>query len=176
MTNTTQNSTKIRSAAGVCEKNVPSGKSTPRRRLRSGALHSTSSVARSPNFKSKMPPNHYKTWFFQTLIKKNPNLHFFRGGRVFRKHRYSMSSSSLHQYWRWGPGGDYTSCDIILRWAFISQTPDSDFSYHRIFTYSRDSWKCVILCFCQLNTSCIPVEYQLNTSWIPSWKPPRVDF
>ena len=48
---------------GVREKNMHSGNSAPRRPLRSGALHSTSSSARSPNFKSKVPQQHYKTPF-----------------------------------------------------------------------------------------------------------------
>ena len=46
--------------SGACEKNAPSGKSTPRRPLRSRALHSTSFFARSPNLRSKVTQNYKK--------------------------------------------------------------------------------------------------------------------
>ena len=54
------------------KKNMHSGNSTPRRLLRSGALHATSFFARSPNFKSKMTQNHYKTAFLQTFENLEP--------------------------------------------------------------------------------------------------------
>ena len=48
-----------------------SGNLTPRRFLRSGALHSTPFFARSPNFKSKMAQNHDKTSFLEKFEKQN---------------------------------------------------------------------------------------------------------
>ena len=46
-----------------------SGNLTPRRPLRSGALHSTSFFARRPNVKSKMAQNYHNTWFFKNVEK-----------------------------------------------------------------------------------------------------------
>ena len=43
---------------GVCEKNIPSGNSSPRRFLRPGALHPTCNFARSPNLRSKVAQNY----------------------------------------------------------------------------------------------------------------------
>ena len=49
------------------------GNSTPRRFLRSGAQHSTSFFARSPNFKSKLVQHHNKTTCFETFEKSEKN-------------------------------------------------------------------------------------------------------
>ena len=62
------------------KKSVPSGISTRRRPLWSGALHLTSFLARGPNLRWKMAPNHQKTIIFEI-----PQIKF--DGRIFKDRR-----------------------------------------------------------------------------------------